>query len=157
MKPLDLGPFIIVKYPRPIKEKVTTILKLLSRPIRARLSQLYEPFGVLLLPMSPDNLGVEVHVLSQPKDFYHFLEIFLDVRCIREESRPVRLFAYISTHVSRNVIFNILDWASGIHSKPKETYMHDSGHHNHSPDIDFPTRSLQDLRFFRKLHVPHFR
>jgi hypothetical protein len=88
---LDVGPFEVVQDTCSMEEHMTSVLEKTSSAIRVCLLQLDQPFSGLLLPITPDDLGIEGHVLSQAPYFADLVKILPDIRRVREEARPVGL------------------------------------------------------------------
>ncbi len=89
---LNIRPFEVVQDTSPVEQNMAPIFEQPGRTVRVRLFQLDEPLPSLLLPVAPNDFGVEGHVFPQPPHFAYFVQVFPDIRRIGEETRPVRLW-----------------------------------------------------------------
>lgn len=93
---LNIGPLEVVQNACPMKKHVTSVLEQPRGSVGIGLLQLDEPLASLLLPVTSDHFGFEVHVLAESEYLANFVEVLPDVGRIGKESRPFGLWFSLS-------------------------------------------------------------
>jgi hypothetical protein len=62
-----------------MKQQVALLLKFPRRCPRFMLSKLHCPLSRVIIPIAPDDFGIECHVLSKIEDFADFIQVFPDL------------------------------------------------------------------------------
>ena len=78
--------FIIVQDTSALKQEMAVVLKLTPCLL---VSKFDFPFAFLFIPVAPDDLCVESHILAEIERLTNFIEVFPDVWTIGEETWPV--------------------------------------------------------------------
>ena len=58
---------------------------------RLRLAEGDLPLSLLFIPIASSHFGVEIHVFAKTESLADFVQIFPDIRAVREEAWPVRI------------------------------------------------------------------